>query len=1102
MSQRSKDKVLREVAKADRQCQKGYYIEALNTITQIEIKANYIQDEDIWYLIFHRKGKALYHLGRFDEALKTYETIVENRRKLLRKYPKNIRYQLEIARTLNNTSNLLSKMGLYDEVILKSKKALIIYFDLLDENPSNTQILIDIGKTYVHIGAAFSYLGSFDEAKIYLETAHRIFVNSVTDFLQNPSNFSDILSIDASCLNNLGNVLKYQEHIKEAKEKYEEALVIKELLVRNHPDSIELQLELIGFLINLGNLLTNMDLFEEAKSKYEKAFILNKKLLKKGPSNGHYQLFNGDILSRLGTLYFKIGRIEEAKSQYKLALETFTEPLQYMALKIKSRVIIQLIQLNLSCAETETNPFIKSTYLKEAYVTCKDCKNFFDEFRLKHEKVLAMKAGLNAFIEYSMLSLKETNDSNRIILGYNKSIQAIENVERIENDDHIKELLSSYICYLKGRKLINESLKFEGPDIELIKKAKYQFRSAKSAYEKANLCYCIYSGLLELEYIEDLEEIEPIISILREVIKELTEKTSGKTDSNVISAFEEIIFLLENKEKNKRDEFLVKLNEKVQKVDYYALRQIFGHTSEKLAEYLKEPFSVNIDYSRWRLIIKISDPENVKGILTIKAGNKIIFDEPILNKKEIVIPYKPQFKREDITFKTSESGKIVVRPVDYKELIEDEVRAYILENDCSPSFVINKILNIAIVQLKYEVVKEDSVIKLKNDKESQNSNESMSAEIEKDESAYKKKIKLILEKIKDKAKIVVFPEFSIPFEYLPEIQEQANLYHIIIVAGSHYVTDLYLQEYTKLFVSEFEDKDLRKNVCPIIIPNSKIIHTEKMFAAKLERKLLNEDGMISGELNHILKVNDNLTIGILVCFEYLMNSLKERLIEVCDIILVPQTNPEPNRFIKSALDDIDNPQYSGNKTFVMANGVFPFERRLSGGNSCVISTLDKYSHGKQVEEIESIQGIYEQFILLASIDTGFNPGRDIANAQVPIKIQYIPIIEEKELLCKVKADLQKEIDVFNSMVVDPEIQRKFMDEKVKGTEKSIQELICFFNGTTNFNKADLTEFLENKGKLIEKYLPLMYKKNIKNIRNLTLDEIKSKCCVAFIPQYK
>ncbi len=188
-------------------------------------------------------------------------------------------------------------------------------------------------------------------------------------------------------------------------------------------------------------------------------------------------------------------------------------------------------------------------------------------------------------------------------------------------------------------------------------------------------------------------------------------------------------------------------------------------------------------------------------------------------------------------------------------------------------------MKIAVVQLRYDVYGEDSAVKILESE------------------AYKRKVMAILEAVKGEVDIVVFPEFSIPFDYLEDIQKYANENGIIVFAGTHYVTEENLEKYEKLFASDFGEEDFRKNICPVVIPNSKIIHNEKMFGAKEERDLFFHKGMKQGKLNHIFKLRDNLNLGVLICFEYLNDELRHRLISTCDVILVPQTNPSPSEIL-------------------------------------------------------------------------------------------------------------------------------------------------------------------------------------------------------------
>jgi hypothetical protein len=143
-----------------------------------------------------------------------------------------------------------------------------------------------------------------------------------------------------------------------------------------------------------------------------------------------------------------------------------------------------------------------------------------------------------------------------------------------------------------------------------------------------------------------------------------------------------------------------------------------------------------------------------------------------------------------------------------------------------------------------------------------------------------------------------------------------------------------------------------------------------MFGAKEERDLFFHKGMKQGNMNHIFKLRDNLNLGVMICFEFLNDELRQRFISTCDLILVPQTNPNPKRFYDTALNDINNPLCAGNKAYIMANGIFRIgkmennefvleKKEILGGSTGVLLTLDKESNKRQDEGI--ISHIEQQF---------------------------------------------------------------------------------------------------------------------------------------------
>ena len=106
-------------------------------------------------------------------------------------------------------------------------------------------------------------------------------------------------------------------------------------------------------------------------------------------------------------------------------------------------------------------------------------------------------------------------------------------------------------------------------------------------------------------------------------------------------------------------------------------------------------------------------------------------------------------------------------------------------------------------------------------------------------------------------------------------------------------------QHNELFADKFDDKDLRKNISPVIISGSLILHTEKVLGAKIERACFSEEGMEHGTLNRIFKLRDDVTCGIMICYDFMNTPLESRISEVCNLIVVPETNPGTKRFHES-----------------------------------------------------------------------------------------------------------------------------------------------------------------------------------------------------------
>jgi len=79
--------------------------------------------------------------------------------------------------------------------------------------------------------------------------------------------------------------------------------------------------------------------------------------------------------------------------------------------------------------------------------------------------------------------------------------------------------------------------------------------------------------------------------------------------------------------------------------------------------------------------------------------------------------------------------------------------------------------------------------------------------------------------------------------------------------------------------------------------------------------------MKPGEVNHILKLRENLRLGVIICYDYVNSDFRQHLIRACEVILVPQTNPSPDIFYKKANSELNIQICAGNRAHVMVNAV-------------------------------------------------------------------------------------------------------------------------------------------------------------------------------------
>ncbi|CAD6494466.1 MAG: hypothetical protein LAKADJCE_00778 [Candidatus Argoarchaeum ethanivorans] len=321
---------------------------------------------------------------------------------------------------------------------------------------------------------------------------------------------------------------------------------------------------------------------------------------------------------------------------------------------------------------------------------------------------------------------------------------------------------------------------------------------------------------------------------------------------------------------------------------------------------------------------------------------------------------------------------------------------------------------------------------------------------------YKEKILTILDFLKGKTDCIVFPELSIPFEMLSDLKEFADCEETLIIAGSHYVESKNIDRYNQLFSHQFDEKkDVRKNICPILAPNQKILHIEKINPARDEDIGYDEFGLNRGELHGIFILGD-YTLGILICSDFLNPDLRSRILKKANLVLVPQFNSHTKRFYDLANSEFENPN-----NIVRAVMLTNATGKKAAGGSAVFRNVSREDQ-KMLQErfgypyaaIILPEKIKEELIISINVNMDYSSERTPSSwtpDQHPIDYKLIPIIQKNEPI----------INIVNSI------------NKANNVQSCID--------TLNQNK----EFIGKTSTILSN--------NTQNLENLTLEEVKEKC---------
>ena len=199
-------------------------------------------------------------------------------------------------------------------------KALNFQKQFLEEKSDDPDVRCEVGRAYTRVGDIQEMLGEHDEAEQSYGAAQTFLSRLNAEYPSNVRYHQDL----ATCMNNLGQLLKNAGRTPEAERALREAMDIRRKLADEEKDE-EDQRELANVDNNLGGLLLVEGRYMEAESLFRQSLGLVEEMAK-ASSDPSYQQNLARGHDNLGLLLAAVGRTDDAEQSFREALEVL-EPL-------------------------------------------------------------------------------------------------------------------------------------------------------------------------------------------------------------------------------------------------------------------------------------------------------------------------------------------------------------------------------------------------------------------------------------------------------------------------------------------------------------------------------------------------------------------------------------------------------------------------------------------------------------------------------------------------------------------------------------------------------------------------------------------------------
>ncbi|MEA3282294.1 MAG: hypothetical protein U9Q68_06995, partial [Euryarchaeota archaeon] len=426
--------------------------------------------------------------------------------------------------------------------------------------------------------------------------------------------------------------------------------------------------------------------------------------------------------------------------------------------------------------------------------------------------------------------------------------------------------------YFRGQMCVNE-----GVGTESLKNALPHFKSARTNLARANVCYCLYKVILRLKEFfsegmgstsEIIGEIDSSVAILNRV--------SSFTTNEYVGFLEELKRLLESEMSSvDPNEIRENVEDIISNMEYYAIsdfsRGLASDAQRHYARMDQVDFGVSLRKIGEKLCVTVSNrgtkpvvgtliPTSLSPYMMLQEGENVIelrgadIVTNAIRNKDFCIPCSlaagaPDHIEFEVTLKIDHQKPITIpATLPLGNVIEIEGKSVTVESITLPEkcLIYDDAIQMALVQLEIDLVHDGNGYKIGGDLE-----------------AYQERVLYVFSKLPKDVKVVIFPELSIPFKFLSELQRISQKRNLLIVAGSHYVTKT--DGYPELgFERTVHDADVGKSITPLITPSGRIYHSEKIFPAATH-----EQKMTRGDYLNIYKLCDSSYIfTVLICIDF------------------------------------------------------------------------------------------------------------------------------------------------------------------------------------------------------------------------------------------